>query len=77
MPAVALAAHDLFAVLDRAFRQRSRQCTACTFSLPFRVSPKTASDANWTIIPSRSCSEWCRLVLEDLVARHQESYRLQ
>lgn len=73
---IALGRDDLFAVLDQAFR-RHRGCRACSFSLPEPVAPRDAQDANWTVIPSAVCSEECRDVLEQLIARYQSTYRLK
>jgi hypothetical protein len=73
MPAAqAVSPSDLFVVLDQAFRRRSRGCKACDFSLPYRL-PNSES---WAVDPSRSCSYFCRLVLEDLVDEFRPYYRL-
>lgn len=66
---------DLFVLLERAFRRKARDCDACLFTLPHWVSADGAG-ANWSVIPSAACSDTCRGILEDLVARHQVSYRL-
>jgi hypothetical protein len=71
-----LGAADLFVLLEQSFRRR-KNCHACSFSLPHPVAPKQASDANWTVIPSETCSDSCRDVLEQLVARYQATYRLK
>ena len=68
----ALNPSDLFVVLDRAFRRRSRGCRACGFSLPY---PLPNSDS-WSVDAGESCSEFCRLVLENLVEEYQGAYRL-
>lgn len=71
--AMPLTAVDLFVLLEREFR-RKRGCRACAFTLPFRTGNKRG--AGWSVIPSVTCSEVCRLFLEQLVAEHQAAYRL-
>ena len=69
-----VSAPDLFVLLERAFRTRSRTCGGCTFSLPYRIfdSPR----ANWAVIPSHTCSPKCRNILDDLIAEMQRNYAL-
>ena len=69
-----LRAMDLFVTLERAFRSRTRNCKTCSFSLPYRVD--TGSGANWAVIPAATCSESCRLLLDEVVSEHQEIYAL-
>jgi len=72
MQAQTVTPSDLFVVLERAFRRRSRGCRKCNFSLPFSIP-----DSNtWSVDPSESCSHFCRLVLEDLVHEFRGAYRL-
>ena len=71
-----LAAADLFVVLEKAYRRRARKCDECNFSLPFRTDGRSASDGNWTVIPSDGCCGVCKLILEDLISEHQAEYRL-
>lgn len=73
---VALSAADLFVVLEKAFRRRARECEACAFSIPFFISASGTRGANWTVVPGAQCTENCRLVLEEIIAKHQSSYRL-
>jgi hypothetical protein len=68
-------ATDLFVLLERAFRNRTRNCTACVFTLPFHIAAGPGHP-NWSVIPSAACSEPCRGELEDLVAQYQAAYRL-
>ena len=63
---------DLFVVLDRAFRRRSRGCRTCDFSLPY-PSPDPES---WAVDAGESCSYFCRVLLEDLVEEYRGAYRL-
>ena len=63
---------DLFVVLEQAFRRRSRGCTACDFSLPYPVP----NSNTWAVDPANSCSDFCRLVLEDLVDEYRGAYSL-
>lgn len=71
-----LPAPDLFVVLDRAFRRRTRDCAACAFTLPFHLPNRRAGAANWSVAAAAACSEKCKLILDELVARHQATYRL-
>lgn len=73
---ILLGPEDLFALLDQAFR-RHKGCRACSFSLPHPVVAGDPSEANWTVIPSEACSDSCRDVLEQLIARYQSAYRLK
>lgn len=73
-PATALAASDLFVVLERAYRRRAPKCETCKFSLPFRTD--SGNPAGWSVIPSDECCGVCQLILEDLIAEHQAAYRL-
>ena len=73
---MALGAPDLFVLLERDFRRRSRSCPRCTFSLPFRTSGGCPHGANWSVISS-GCSPVCESILEDVVASFQRSYRLR
>jgi hypothetical protein len=74
-PTRSLPAVDLFVVLERAYRRRARNCAACGFSLPFHTD-YDGNESNWSIILSSGCCGVCKLILEDLVAEHQASYRL-
>ena len=65
---------DLYVMLERAFRRESRNCVNCSFTLPHALA--TAGGGDWSVIPSTSCSEACRMILEDLVARYRLIYRL-
>ena len=67
-----ISASDLYVVLERAFRRRSRGCTQCNFSLPYRLP-----DSNgWSVEPTETCSNFCRMLLEDLVSEYRPGYRL-
>lgn len=67
-----LQATDLYVMLERAFRRESRNCVECSFSLPYAVAPA----GDWSVIPANSCSDDCRMLLDDIVARHRAMYRL-
>jgi hypothetical protein len=72
-----LTAADLFVLLEREYRKRARECDTCFFTLPFRVDPTGPGEANWSVVPSTGCeNNNCRLILEELVSRHQAQYRL-
>lgn len=67
-----LKAADLYVMLERAFRRETRNCVECTFSLPYAL----ARAGDWSVIAAGSCSDSCRMVLEDLVGRYRQMYRL-
>ena len=71
-----LAAADLFALLDIAYRRLAPACAACEFSFPFRTIATDSGYSNWSVIPSDECCDVCKHILEDLVAQHQATYRL-
>ena len=74
---IPIPAADLFVLLEREYRKQARECEACFFTLPFRIDPTGPGEANWTVVPSAGCeNDNCRLILEELVARHQAEYRL-
>lgn len=67
---------DLHAMLDRDFRRLTRACRKCEFSLPHRVFGNGRDPGDWTVIPSESCSHVCEMVLDDLISKYREQYRL-
>jgi len=69
-----LDASDLFVLLERAFHRRSRDCSGCAFSLPFRVEDERGG--NWAVIPSHTCSPKCEDILHEVVSQLRTSYRL-
>ena len=71
-----LAPSDLYVLLERAYRKRARDCTACMFSLPYRTDSSDAPQSNWSIVPSSGCCGLCRHILDDVLAEHQAFYRL-
>lgn len=71
-----LSASDLFAMLDRDFRRRARQCTKCYFSMPYRLFSSDRNPGNWSVIPSSSCSHYCEAILDDVVSGYRSTYRL-
>ena len=70
-----ISAADLHVMLERAFRRESRNCHACTFSLHGLQADNGPGD--WSVIPAQACSDDCRNILEDLVARYRDQYRLE
>lgn len=71
-----LTAADLHALLDRDFRRRSRSCTKCHFSLPYRLFGSDRDPGNWSVIPSATCSHLCEAVLDHLISEYRSNYRL-
>ena len=73
----AMRAADLFVILDKAYRRRTRRCGKCGFSIPFAVfRDEDDEQGAWAVDPSEECTPECRGELEDLVARFQKRYRL-
>jgi hypothetical protein len=73
---IAVGETDLFVLLDRDFRRRTRSCPRCTFSLPFRLGGN-CPHGSWGVIASEMCSDFCSSVLEDVVSKLQRTYRLR
>lgn len=73
--ATTLTASDLFALLDRDFRRRTKSCAKCHFSLPYRVFGNGNDAGDWTVVPSELCSHPCESILEDVVSRYRSAYR--
>ena len=72
----ALAAADLFVLIDREFRKRkARECAACSLQLPYPV--QRPHDANWEMIAPGDCGRGCGPVFEDLVREFQRLYELK
>ena len=72
---IAVDQSDLFVLLERDFRRRTRACARCTFSLPFRLAGD-CPHGSWTVVPAETCSDFCGAVLEDVVWKFQRVYRL-
>ena len=73
----AIAAADLYVLLQREFRRRQvPDCTACFVQLPFRVDRVSASDANWEVIIPASCGYNCRDVMDEVVRDFSGRYDL-
>jgi hypothetical protein len=66
---------DLFVEMEKAFRRKSRECKACTFSMPFRTDDANLT-SNWSMMPAETCSLDCRMIFEDLLAEYQANYTL-
>jgi hypothetical protein len=66
---------DLFVVLEKAFRRRAPDCRGCTFTIPY-AQPAAGSDSEWTVLLTHHCSEKCRAILEEILARARSEYRL-
>ena len=71
-----LNASDLFVVLEKAFRRRSRDCGGCTFSMPYTHSHPGLPHEDWSVLLTNSCSPHCRAILEEIVARYRRQYEL-
>lgn len=70
-------AADLFVLLDKAYRRRTRRCGKCGFSIPFAVFRDEDQERGaWAVDPSEHCTPECLGELEALVASFQKKYRL-
>ena len=70
-------AADLFVVLDKEYRRRTRRCGRCGFSLPLPVfRDEEDAPGSWTVIPSEECTPECLNALDELVSSYQKNYRL-
>lgn len=70
MSRTTITAAQLYAILDREFRQlRSPDCKSCRIPLPYwRVPPDDVS-ANWAIGTPRECPNNCHLVIAELLTK--------
>ena len=69
-------ASDLFVMLEKEYRKRTRGCAACEFTLPHQIRRGEGDAGGWFVIPNGGCTPECRSALEDLVALFQKTYRL-
>jgi hypothetical protein len=67
---------DLYVVLEKAFRRRSRECGGCTFSMPFSQHDHDDPHQDWTITLTNNCSPRCLAILEDIVNKYRREYAL-
>jgi hypothetical protein len=73
----AIAAADLYVLLQREFRRRQvPNCTACYVQLPFRVDKRETHDANWEVIIPPECGFNCRDVMDEVVQDFSRRYDL-
>ena len=73
----AIAAADLYVLLQREFRRRQvPDCTACFVQLPFRVDRRATSDANWEVFIPAECGFNCRDVMDEVVQDFSRRYDL-
>ena len=73
-----VSAQDLWVVLEKAYRKRTRQCGKCGFTIPFAVFRGEDGDAgSWAVEPSETCTPECRNTLDELVSTFQKKYRLE
>ena len=67
---------DLYVVLEKAFRRRSRECGGCTFSMPFYPHYRDDPHHDWAITLTNNCSPRCLVILEDIVNKYRREYAL-
>lgn len=67
---------DLYVVLEKAFRRRSRECDGCTFSMPYPQKSDGEAGKDWTVTLTNACSPRCLAILEEIVARYRREYAL-
>jgi hypothetical protein len=71
-----LSAGELYVILDREFRLRqSRECSTCYILLPYRVD-QTNGNSNWEIVLPPPCPFGCSEILEQLVEKYSDMYKL-
>lgn len=74
----AMAAADLFVLLDREFRRRKpSDCKTCFVQLPYRIDTLRGDGANWEAIVPGNCGSGCHEILEEIVVEHQQRYDLE
>jgi hypothetical protein len=71
-----LTASDLYVVLEKAFRKRARDCSGCTFTIPYAQSIQRKPDDDWMVLLTQNCSPRCRGILEEVVTRARREYEL-
>jgi hypothetical protein len=71
-----IAAADLYVLLQREFRRRQPDCSACYVQLPFRVDRPDADASNWEVIIPTSCEYNCREVMDDVIDTFAQRYDL-
>jgi hypothetical protein len=73
----AIAAADLYVLLQREFRRRQvPECSTCYIQLPFRVDNRNRAGANWEIVFPAECVNGCREVLDEVVEDFSHRYDL-
>jgi hypothetical protein len=68
---------QLYAILDREFKQLRRGQCACRIPLPFMRDPPDDVSANWSVGTVRECPAGCHLVIAELVTRMWTRYDME
>ena len=68
---------QLYAILDREFKQLSRSRCGCRIPLPFTRTPPDDVSANWSVGSVPSCPAGCHLVIAELVTRLWSKYDME
>lgn len=78
MARTTLSAAQLYAILDREFKQlRPAKCKSCRIPLPFHRTPPDDVSANWNVGTPRDCPNGCQLVIAELVTRLWSRYDME
>ena len=69
MPRTTLPVAQLYAILDREFKQRRPAvCKTCSVPLPYYQRPPDDVSANWFIGTPSQCRHGCHSVIAELLA---------
>jgi hypothetical protein len=73
-----LSAAQLYAILDREFKQlRPAACKTCHVPVPYWRTPPDDVSANWHIGQPVHCPHGCHLVIAELLARLWTRYDVE
>ena len=77
MTRTTLTSLQLYAILDREFKDlRTGRC-GCRIPLPFQRVPPDDVSANWSVGTVRECPAGCHLVIAELVTRLWSRYDME
>jgi hypothetical protein len=78
MSRTTISAVQLYAILDREFKQlRRKECKSCRIPLPFYRTPPDDVSANWSVGTPTNCPEGCHLVIAELLTRLWTKYDME
>jgi hypothetical protein len=71
-----LRSHELYAILDHAFRARRKGRCTCRVPVPYLRQRPDAVSANWTIGSPPKCVNGCHLLVAEILAEMWTKYDL-